>query len=209
MVGVHARVRRDVHGLLGHGHCVHAVDVHECPRRGGGVRSPRADADDSVVGFDDVTTARDLERVVLVRHHHGGLQSSEVLVVAPRLGELHRGARELARVLLELHLQPFEEGERVRSRAGEPSDDPAWQPTHFLHVGLDDLAAQRDLPVRHHHDLAILADAEHRGGVRGGAREGSGSARRGRTSRCRRIKCACRELFRGSSQHRGSGTSDL
>ena len=53
---------------------------------------------------------------------HQRLEVSQILVGSPVLGELDRGAQELAVILLELAFQPLEQSEGVGRRAGEPAD---------------------------------------------------------------------------------------
>ena len=70
---------------------------------------------------------------VAVGHGHHRLQPAQIAVGAPVLGELDAGAGELARVPLELGLQPLEQGEGVGGAAGEAGEDvAAAEPAHLL-----------------------------------------------------------------------------
>src|SRR5262249_21882075 len=92
---------------------------------------------------------------------------------APVLGELDRGAHELARILLELGLEPLEQREGVGGRAREPADHVALgEPPHLARIGLDDGLADRDLPVAADRHGAALADRQDRGAVPGVGRIG-------------------------------------
>ena len=64
-------------------------------------------------------------------------------------------------MLLQLGLQPLEQGEGIGGRAGEAGDDIALaQPAHLAGVGLDDGIAEGHLAVAGDHHLAALADGE-------------------------------------------------
>ena len=104
----------------------------------------------------------------LVGDDHHGFEPAQIAVGAPVLGELDRGAGELAGILLELGLEPLEQGEGVGGGAGEAADDVALaEPAHLLGVGLDDGLADRDLAVAADDDLAALADGQDGGAVPG------------------------------------------
>src|SRR6185437_102388 len=101
------------------------------------------------------------ERDLLVGHRHHRFQSPQIAVGAPILGELDAGTRELARMLLELRLEPLEEGQRVGGGAGEAGHHRAVaQPAQLPGVRFDDGLAHRYLAVPGDHHPAILSDAE-------------------------------------------------
>src|SRR3989442_8110906 len=73
----------------------------------------RADADEAVVGLDEVSGARDDERVLTVGDGQQGLEPAQHPVGAPVLGQLHRRPGQVAAMLFELRLEAREERERV------------------------------------------------------------------------------------------------
>ena len=96
-------------------------------RLGGGERegAARADADQPVLGLEHVAGAGEHQRDLAVGHGHHRLQSAQIAVGAPVLGELDAGAGELAGVTLQLGLQPLQQGEGVGGAAGEAGEDVA------------------------------------------------------------------------------------
>src|SRR5204863_9535499 len=75
-------------------------------------------------------------------------------------------AGQLSRILLELALQPLEQGEGVGGRAGKAADDVALaEPADLFGIGFDDGLADRDLAVAADHHLATLADGQNGGAV--------------------------------------------
>ena len=165
-VGVDADVGGDLHGLARDVLGREGLAVDE--RAGGGEREAAAgaDADEAVLRLQHVAGAREHEADLLVGDRHHGLEPAQVAIGAPVLGQLDAGARELVRMLLELGLQPLEEGEGVGGGAGETGDHVALaDAAHLLGVGLDDGVTQGYLAVAGHHDLRALADAEDGGAV--------------------------------------------
>jgi hypothetical protein len=71
-----------------------------------------------VLGLDHVAVAGDDQRRLRVGDAQQRLEAAQAAVGAPVLGELDRGAREVA-VLLELALEALEQRERVGGAAGE------------------------------------------------------------------------------------------
>ena len=125
------------------------------------------------------------------------LQPPQHPVRAPLLGQLHRGAREVAAVLLELGLEALEEGEGVGGGAGEAGQHlVVVHPAHLAGARLHDGLAHRDLAVARHRDPAAMADGDHGGGVdRGGAEDviassGSSQVARGCAASYTRIRCS-------------------
>ena len=89
------------------------------------------------------------------QHHR--LEPAQIAVHAPILGELHAGARQLSRILLELALEPLEQSEGVGRRAGEAGDHIALaEPAHLLGVRLDDGLPEAHLSVAGDDGLAAL-----------------------------------------------------
>ena len=121
------------------------------------------------LGLEHVAGAGEQQADLLVGDEHHGLEPAQIAVGAPVLGELDAGAGELARILLELGLQPLEQGEGVGGRAGEAADHLALgEAAHLRGIALDDGLAEADLPVAADHDPAALADHQDRGGVHAG-----------------------------------------
>ncbi len=145
------------------------------------VRPAASYPDHPIMRFQHVSRSGDLKTRIFIRHDHRRLEFSQKLIRAPRLGELDARARQLSGMLLQFRLQPFEERERVRGGASEPTDDARLNHAHFLHVRFHDFAPHRHLPVRHDDGLSSLANAEHgRRVVRaGGERTREGDGRRG------------------------------
>ena len=98
---------------------------------------------------------------------HQRLEVAQIFVGAPVLGELDRGAQQLAVILLELAFEPLEQGEGVGGRAGEAADDLALfaDAADLLRVGLHHRIAHRHLAVAGNDGLAALLDAEDRRSV--------------------------------------------
>ena len=95
-----------------------------------------------------VAGAGEHQRHLLVGDDHHGFQPAQVAVGAPVLGELNRRARELAGILLELGLQPLEQGEGVGGGAGKAADHVAFaELAHLFGISLDNGLADRDLAV--------------------------------------------------------------
>ena len=94
------------------------------------------------------------------------LEAAQAAVGAPVLGELDRGAGQVA-VLLQLGLEALEQREGVGGAAGEAGEDLAVvQAAHLAGVALHDGVAERDLAVAADRDTAVAPDAEDRGAVR-------------------------------------------
>src|SRR5690606_25655545 len=95
------------------------------------------------------------------------LEAAQRTVHSPILGELDRGARQVA-VLTELVLEALEERERVGRAAREPGEHaPVVEPAHLPRVALHDLVAERDLTVAAERDAAFAPNAENRGAFEG------------------------------------------
>ena len=126
-VGVDADLGGDRHRLRAIASASRSLVVE---RAGGGQRVVAAGADggDVVLGLEHVAGAGDDVEVAAVGDDQHRLEVAQVLVGAPVLGELDRGALQLAGRGLELLLQPLEQGEGVGGRAGEAADAPACRP---------------------------------------------------------------------------------
>jgi hypothetical protein len=114
------------------------------------------------------------------------IKAAQITVGAPVLGELDAGAGQLARILLQLGLQPLEQGERVGRRTGKPADDVAAPDrAHLAGVALDDGRTEADLPISGDHHLVALAHGQNGGAVPDGVR---GVHAHGRRSE---VACSC------------------
>src|SRR5690606_17012900 len=131
-VGIDADVACDPERLGGDGLRVEFGMREQRAGGGQGERAAGADRDQAVLRFDHVAGAADDQRGVLVGHGEQRLELAEAALGAPVLGQLDRGARELA-VLLQLRLEQFEQGERIGRRAGEAGQHLAVlaQPAHL------------------------------------------------------------------------------
>ena len=144
------------------------VHVGVDQRAGGGQRVVAAGADGhhAAFGLQHVAGAGQDQADLLVGDQHHRLEPAQIAVGAPVLGELDAGAHELAGILLELGLQPLEQGEGVGRRAGEAGDHLALaEPAHLAGVALHDGLAEADLAVAADHHAPALADHEDGGGV--------------------------------------------
>ena len=83
------------------------------PGRGHGVVAARADAQHAVGRLNHVAVAGDQQRVPGVDHGQQGFEPPQHAVGAPVLGQLRGGAGHVAGKVLELGLEPFEQGEGV------------------------------------------------------------------------------------------------
>src|SRR5712672_95708 len=166
-VGVDADIGRDRHRLLDDRLRVH-IGVDQ--RAGGGERivAARPDPHHAGLGLEHVAGAGQHQRHLLVGDDHHGFEPAQIAVGAPVLGELDRGAHELAGILLELGFQPLEQREGVGGRAREAADDVAVrEPAHLAGIGLDDGLADRDLAVAADGHDPALADRQDGGAVPG------------------------------------------
>src|SRR5687768_13734229 len=133
----------------------------ERARGGEGIRAPGSDGENSVVGLDDVSGAGDDEAVLAVDDDEQRLEPAEHAVAAPVLRELDGGARQVARVALELLLELLEEGERVGRGSGEAGEQlAAAEGANLVRVRLHDGLADGHLPIAPESDLAVAAHGE-------------------------------------------------
>ena len=133
-----------------------------------------------VLGLEHVAVAGDDERGLPVRDGEHRLEPAQHAVGAPVLGELHRALEQLSLVLLELGLEPLEEGERVGRGAREAREHAVLvEAAHLAGGGLHDDVAEGHLAVAAHGDLVAAAHAEDGGAVELRGVLGHGMARRG------------------------------
>jgi hypothetical protein len=122
VVGVDADIGGDLHRLAA---IVSASFRNRSARARGRERiiAARADrGDHAALGLQHVAIAGDDQRQVLVGDDQHRLQIAEIFVGAPVLGELDRGAQQLAVMALELGFQPLEQSESVKASAVAPAN---------------------------------------------------------------------------------------
>ena len=164
-VGVDADVGGDIHRLA-HDRFGIERPVDQGARGGERIVAAGADAHHAGLGLEHVAGAGEHQRHLRVGDDHHGFEPAQIAVGAPVLGELDRGAGELAGILLELGFQPLEQGEGVGGGAGKAADHVALaEAPHLPGIGLDDGLADRDLPVAADDDAAALADGQDGGAV--------------------------------------------
>src|SRR5207253_9361281 len=126
----------------------------------------RADGDDTELRLENVARAGDDERMLPIGDHQHRLQAAQDAIGTPVLGELDRGAHEIALVLVELRLEALEEREGVRGAAGEAGEDLVlMQTAHLLCAALDHHLAERHLPVAAERDARAAAHGKNGGAV--------------------------------------------
>ena len=102
--------------------------------------------------------AREQELLLGVGHDEHGLQAAKGPVRPPVFDELHGGALQVSVELLQLALEPREEGEGVRHAPGEPRQDLVLvEFSHFAGAVLHDGLAEAHLAVGGHGDLSVAA----------------------------------------------------
>src|SRR4029453_10749978 len=100
-----------------------------------------------------------------IRHAQQRLEAPQAAIRAPVLGELDRGARQVAK-LGELGLEALEERERIGRAAREAGDYLAVvEAAHLARIALHPGIAERHLAVAAHCDEAIATHAEDGGSV--------------------------------------------
>src|SRR5439155_25877025 len=91
------------------------------------------------------------------------LEPAEDAVAAPILRQLHRGARHVRRISLQLLLELIKEPHPVGRRTGEPGEDPsASKSTHFVGVGLHHRLTDGNLSIATKRNLSIAAHGQDR-----------------------------------------------
>ncbi len=101
-----------------------------------------------------------------IRDSEERFQTSQDAVASPVFRQLYRGAREIARILLELLLEFLEQGKCVGGRASESSEQLApAERADFLGVGLHHGLSDGDLPVATERDLPVATHSENSRGA--------------------------------------------
>src|SRR5258705_8414423 len=117
-------------------------------RGGESVGPPRADREDPIIRLDELARAGDDEAVLRVGDGEQGLESAKNTIAAPVLGELHRRAREVAWISLQLLLELLEQGERIGRGTGEAGEQlPIAERANLVGLRLHDGLAHGDLPI--------------------------------------------------------------
>ena len=120
----------------------------------------------ATTSLDDVAVAADQQGRAGVGDDQHGFQPAQGAVAAPVLGQLYRGAGQVALELGQRAFEALEQGEGVGGAAGEPGQDLVVVETPYLAgVAFHHRLAEGDLAVAAQGDLAVLADAENGGGV--------------------------------------------
>ena len=167
-VVVNAAAGGGLQRLAGHVLGAEALLPHKRPGRGQGVVAAGADADQPVVGFQDIAGAGQDQGNIGVGDRHHRLQVPQIAVRPPVLGQLHGRPGQLSGILFELGFQALEQGERIRRGAGESGDHLAVAETADLpRALLDNGVADAHLPVAGDHHLLALADGQNGGTVPG------------------------------------------
>ena len=123
-----------------------------------GERAARADPDEPVVRLDHLAGAGDQEGASRIGDRQQGLQPAQDPVAPPLLGQLDRGPPQVAPVLLQPRLEPLEEREGVRRRAGEPRQHAlVVDAAHLARRVLEDRRAEADLAVPGHRHAPAVA----------------------------------------------------
>ena len=135
---------------------------------GKGIGAAAADGRHVIIGLEHVPVAGEQQDVLTVRDQEHGLQTAQVLVLAPFLGELHRGTLQVAAKFLELGFEQLEQGKGVGRGAGKTGHDLAVIQAAHLAGGMlhDHGLAQGDLAVPGHGYLSVLLDCQDRRRVR-------------------------------------------
>ena len=135
-------------------------------RRGQRERPAGADRDQAVLGLDHVAVAGDRAASFLVGHREQRFEPAEAAVGAPVLGQLDRGAGEVAPCFSSF---ASNSSNSVNASAVAPANPastwPSAEPAHLARIGLHHRVAERDLAIAADHDAAVAAHGDDGGGV--------------------------------------------
>src|SRR4051812_31933093 len=138
--------------------------LDERARRGERIRTARADCQHAIIGLDQFSRSGDDEPVVAIDDDEECLQTPQHAVAAPVLGELHRGARHVLRIALELLLELLEKPHPVSGRTGEAGENSTVaERAHLLGVRLHDRLTDGHLSITTERDFSIAAHGDNRG----------------------------------------------
>ncbi len=134
------------------------------PRGRDRVRPATANGDDIVIGFDHVSVTADHEEVPWIGNREQRVETAQVAVGPPVLGQLDGGPGQVPREALELFLEFLEQREGIGHRARETGQDGAVFQLAYLPGGrLHNRVAHRDLAVPTQRDATVAADRHDRG----------------------------------------------
>jgi len=164
-VGVDADVAGDLHRFAGDLFGRH-IKIDEGAGSSQGIGPARADADEAILGLDHIAGAGQDQRGLGIGHRHHGFETAQIAVGAPILGEFDASARQIARMLLQLGLQPLEESEGIGRGAGKAGQDIAFaEPPHLAGIGFHHGRAQGNLAVACDDDGSVLTDGQDSSGT--------------------------------------------
>jgi hypothetical protein len=129
-------------------------------------RTARSDRDDSIVGLDEITGARQKKGGFPIGHDHHRLEPAQQPIRAPVARELDSRSFEIAAVLFELGFESGKQSEGVRGGTGESGKDAlVVEPPDLAGAVFDDGVAERYLAVTGQDGVAIVTHRENGGGV--------------------------------------------
>ncbi len=101
-----------------------------------------------------------------IGHNHHRLETTQIAVGPPVLGQFDGSPHELARILFELAFEPLEQGKRVGRRTGKPARSrPLCRVFALFGVRLDHGLPDRHLAVAADRNNPALADGQDGGPV--------------------------------------------
>src|ERR1039458_4359105 len=161
IVGKDADLAGNFHGLFSDLARRQSCVLGERRRGGGRIRASATDGGDAGVRLNHVALSADEKSLGLVGDQEQSLKLAEHLVGAPVLGQLNRGAANVAVILLQLRFEARKERKRVGRGAGKPGQDLVLvEPPDLAGGVLDDAFPERDLAVSSHYHLVIPANAK-------------------------------------------------
>src|SRR5919106_3458232 len=131
--------------------------------RGRQRKSPtRADADDPIVGLDDISCARYNKRVLEVRHGKQGFEAAQDAVCAPILGQFDRSTGQIPSILLEFCLKLGKERKGIRGSSCKAGEDLIMMDaTDFAGPVLEHHIVKADLSIPGHGHFPTMANGNH------------------------------------------------
>src|SRR5258706_13475417 len=125
-----------------------------------GKRATTADGGNSAIRLNHVALTAQQESLLFVGHEQQSLQMPQKLVGAPVFSQFDGRPAHVPVILLQLRLKAAEERKSVGGRAGKSGQNLFLiQAANLLRRMLYHAAAERDLAVASHHDVAVAADA--------------------------------------------------
>ena len=137
--------------------------LDQCPGRRQGVASAGSCGQDAVAGLDHVARAADQQAVPRIDHRAAPPPAAGASGRSARVWPARSRRGDVVGIVLQLALEPLQQGEPVGRRPREAHQHlPLQQLAHLHRVGLHDLGAERHLPVAPHGHLAPLTHRENR-----------------------------------------------